>query len=77
MPGVVVGAFFLECSSQSHQLCSVESSNNGLVRFEQLIIHDTKLIAPNTRVFFHEYSAWLDVEAWSGGPHDFFFFGLS
>jgi len=40
MPGViVVGAFFFEYSAQSHQLCSVESPSNGLVRFEQLIIH--------------------------------------
>jgi len=52
MPGVVVGAFFLECSAQSHQLCSVESPSNGLVRIEQLIIHDTKLIPPNTQ---HEF----------------------
>ena len=63
MPGVVVGAFFLECSAQSHQLCSVENPSNGLVRFEQLI-HDTKLIPPNTQ---HEYSA-VDVEAWLGVP---------
>ena len=78
MPGVVVGAFFLECSAQSHQLYSVESLSNGLVWFEQLIIHDTKLIPPNTQYefFFHEYSAF-DVEAWSGDPHDFLFFGLS
>ena len=63
MPGIVVGAFFLECSAQSHQLCSVESPSNGLVRFEQLIIHDTKLIPSNTQVwvFFHEYSAWLSM----------------
>jgi len=52
MPEVVVGAVFLECSAQSHQLCSVESPSNGLVRFEQLIIHDTKLIAPNTQPEF-------------------------
>jgi len=52
MPGVVVGAFFLECSVRSHQLCLVESPSNGLVRFEQLIIHDTKLILPNTQ---HEF----------------------
>jgi len=52
MPGVIVGAFFLECSAQSHQLYSVESPSNGLVRFEQLIIHDTKLIPPNTQ---HEF----------------------
>ena len=49
MPGVVVDAFFLECSAQ---LCSVESPSNGLIRFEQLIIHDTKLIPPNTQ---HEF----------------------
>jgi len=62
MPGVVVGAFFLECSTQSHQLCSIESPSNDLVRFEQLIIHDTKLISPNTQwVFFHKYSAWLSM----------------
>ena len=36
MPGVVVGAFFLECSAQSHQL--VGSPSNDFVRFEQLII---------------------------------------
>ena len=61
MPGVVVGAFFLECSAQSYQLCSVESPSNDLVRFEQLIIHDTKLIPSNTCFFFHEYSAWLSM----------------
>jgi len=76
IPGVVVGAFFLECSAQFHQLCSVES--NGLVRFEQLIIHDTKLILPNTQ---HEFVSMnistVDVEAWLDGPHDFLFFGLS
>ena len=47
--GVVVGAFFLVYSVQSHQLCSVESTNNGFVRFDQLIIYDTKLIPPNTQ----------------------------
>ena len=59
MPEVVVGAFFLECSTESH-LCSVESPSNGFVRFEQFIIHDTKLIPLNTQhefVYFHEYSA--------------------
>ena len=64
MPGVVVGAFFLECSAQlcSLQLCSVESPSNGLVRFEQLIIHDTKLISPNTQhEFFSMNSAWLSM----------------
>ena len=40
MPGVIVGVFFLECSAQSHQLCSVESPNNGLVRF-RLSTHNT------------------------------------
>jgi len=49
LPGVIVGAFFFECSAQSHQLCSVENLSNGLIRFEQLIIHDTKLIPPNTQ----------------------------
>ena len=49
--GVVVGAFafFLVYSAQSHQLCSVESPSNGFVRFEQLIIYDTKLIPLNTQ----------------------------
>ena len=53
MPEVIVGAFFLECSAQSQsQLCSVESPSNGFVRFEQLIIHDTKLISSNTHDYF-------------------------
>ena len=58
----VVGVFFFECSAQSHQLCSVDSPN-GFVRFEQLIIHDTKLIPPNTQYefFFYEYSVWLSM----------------
>ena len=57
----VVGAFFLECSAQSYQLCSVESKV-FLVRFEQLIIHDTKHPTKYTTwVFFHEYSAWLSM----------------
>jgi len=64
MPGVV-GAFFLECSAQSHQLYSIESLSNGLVRFEQLIIHDTKLIPPNTQqVFFHEKGYELKINCY-------------
>jgi len=51
MPGVM-GALFLECSAQSHQLYSIESPSNGLVRFEQLLIHNTKLIPPNTQYEF-------------------------
>ena len=47
--GVAVGAFFLVYSAQSHQLCSVESPINSFVRFEQLMIYDTKLIPPNTQ----------------------------
>ena len=61
MPGVIVGAFFLECSAQSHQLCSVESPSNDLVRFEQLIIHQADPTKYTTWVFFHEYSAWLSM----------------
>ena len=61
MPGVVVGAFFLECSDQSHQLCSVESPSNGLVRFEQLIIHNTKLIPSNTQHEFFSMNIWLSM----------------
>ena len=61
MPGVVVGAFFLECLAQSHQLCSVESPSNGLVRFEQLIRHQADPTKYTTWVFFHEYSAWLSM----------------
>jgi len=57
----IVGAFFLECSAQSHQLCSVESLSNGLVRFEQLIIHQADPTKYTTWVFFHEYSAWLSI----------------
>ena len=77
MPGVVMGAFFLECSAQSHQLCSVESPSNGLVRFEQLIIHDTKLIPPNTQHEFFSMNIRLSCRCWSrpGDPHDFLFFG--
>ena len=65
MPGVVVGAFFLECSAQSHQLCSVESLSNGLLRFEQLIIHDTKLIPPNTQHEFFSMNIRLGCRCWS------------
>ena len=64
MLGVVVGAFFLECSAQSHQLCSVESLSNGLVRFEQFIIHDTKLIPPNTSWVF-SMNIRLGCRCWS------------
>ena len=67
MPGVVVGAFFFEYSAQSHQLCSVESPSNGLVRFEQLIIHDTKLISPNTHEFF-SMNIRLGYRCWSMVP---------
>jgi len=79
MPGVIAGAFFLECSAQSHQLCSIKSSN-GLVRFEQLIIHDTKLIPPNTQHEFFSMNIRLGYRCWSMArlcPHDFLFFGLS
>ena len=65
MPGVVVGAFFLECSAQSHQLCSVESSSNDLVRFEQFIIHDTKLIPLNTQHEFFSMNIRLGCRCWS------------
>ena len=65
MPGVVVGAFFLECSAQSHQLCSVESPSNGLVRIEQLIIHDTKLIPPNTQHEFFSMNIRLGCRCWN------------
>ena len=67
-------------SAQSHQLCSVESPSNDLIRFEQLIIHDTKLIPPNTQneFFFHEYSAWLSILKHSQMiPMISFFFRLS
>jgi len=63
MPGV--GAFFLECSTQSHQLCSIESPSNDLVRFEQLIIHNTKLIPPNTQHEFFSMNIRLDCRCWS------------
>lgn len=43
-----VGASFLECLAQSQQLASIESPSKGFVRFEQLTLHDTKLIQPNT-----------------------------
>ena len=65
MPGVIVGVFFLEYSAQSHQLCSVESLSNGLVRFEQLIIHDTKLILPNTQHEFFSMNIRLGCRCWS------------
>jgi len=61
----VVGAFFLECSAQSHQLCSVESPSNGLVRFEQLIIHNIKLIPPNTQHEFFSMNIRLSCRCWS------------
>ena len=64
MPGVVMGAFFLECLAQSHQLCSVESPSNGLIRFEQLI-HDTKLIPPNTQHEFFSMNIRLGCRCWS------------
>ena len=58
MPRVVVGAFFLECSVQSHQLCSVESPSNGRSVWAT---HNTRHQADPTKyttwVFFHEYSA--------------------
>ena len=76
--GVVVDTFFLECSTQFHQLCLVDSPRNCFVWFEQLIRHDTKLIPPNTQEFFPWiFGLAIDVEAWPGGPHDFFLFGLS
>jgi len=56
--------FFLECSAQSH-LCSVESPSNGLVRFEQLIIHDTKVIPPNTQHEFFSMNIRLGCRCWS------------
>jgi len=59
-----MGAFFLECSAQSHQLCSAESPGNGL-RFEQLIIHDTKLIPPNKQHEFFSMNIQLDCRCWS------------
>ena len=65
MPGVVVGAFFLECSAQSHQLCSVENPSNGFVRFEQLIIHDTKLILSNIQQEFFSMNIQLGCRCWS------------
>jgi len=65
MPGVVVGVSLFECSAQSHQLCSVESPSNGLVRFEQLIIHDTKLILPNTQHEFFSMNIRLGCRCWS------------
>ena len=76
MPGVVVGAFL---SARLNLINSVESPSNGFVRFEQLIIHDTKLISPNTQHEFFSMNIGLavDVEAWLGDPHDFFFFELS
>ena len=64
MPGVVVDAFCLECSAQS-QLCSVESPSNDLVRFEQLIIHDIKLIPPNTQHEFFFMNIRLGGRCWS------------
>jgi len=60
MPGVM-GAFFLKCSAQSHQLCSIGSlSQPGLVRFEQLIIH-AKLIPSNTQHEFFSLNFWLSM----------------
>ena len=50
--GVVVGALSLEYSTQSHQLCLVDSPSNCFVRFEQLRIHNAKLIPPNTQQEF-------------------------
>jgi len=71
MPGVVVGAFFLECSTQSHQLCSVESPSNGLVRF--WATHNTRHQADPTKYTTWVFFPWIfglavDVEAWPGGP---------
>ena len=68
MSEVVVGAFFLECSAQSYQLCSVENPSNGLVRFEQFIIHDTKLIPPNTQHEFFSMNIRLGCRCWSMVP---------
>ena len=74
MPGVIVGAFFLECSTQSHQLCSVESPSNGLVRFEQLIIHQADHQIHNMSFFPWIFDLAVDVEVWSPW---FPFFGIS
>jgi len=65
MPGVVMGAFFLECSAHSHQLYSVESPSNGLVWFEQFIIHDTKLIPSNTQHEFFSMNIRLGCRCWN------------
>jgi len=76
MPGVVVSAFFLECSAQS-QLCLVESSSNGFVRFEQLIIHQADLTKYTMSLFPRIFGLAVDVEAQPDGLHDFLFFELS
>jgi len=44
----VLWPFLLRCSAQTHQLKSIPISCNGFVRLEQLVIHDTLLIPPNT-----------------------------
>ena len=68
MPGVVMGAFFLECSAQSHQLCSVKSPSNSLVRFEQLIIHQADPTKYTTWVFLNirlGCRCWSMARSWS------------
>lgn len=47
--------FIYQCSAQTYQLCSIQIPCDCFTRFQQLIKHDAKLIAPNTP---HEYSAW-------------------
>ena len=62
--GVVVGALSLECSTQSYQLCWVDNPSNCFIRFEQLIIHDTKLIPLNTQQEFFTMNVWLSCRCW-------------
>lgn len=51
--GVEVSAFFHECSTQSHHLCSLERLRYTFILFEELIVYDAKLYTSNMLKFVH------------------------
>ena len=44
---LVLWPFLLQCSAQTHQLPLIPICCDGFTRFQQLIIHHTKLVPPN------------------------------